>query len=831
MSEVVEVEPKSQEYRPGIKWELRLLVKRDDIVLATDDVTSRKDWINSLTSIMGKVSIATHTELQSRTLSMEQLNRQLQASNASLQTSNTSLEQEMNRLRQELADTQKRERTLSSEYTARESGLQTELEHVKQNLEESERSSSDYQSKIDELEQQKMTWQAKAQDWQAQAHEWRERVDMLEEERDHLLDERDQLLMMQKQHQQVNHGKKIMNHGRKMNNNHNNRNSVPIRMNHHGYDMDGDEMDDLDNLPSSQSETVRDVKYQLQLLRDQIKDPLLQSHILDIKSGVSKLMDTFEESQRGWTELQTDIVKLLESESNDRDQLIENLKSEFIGMRKTTTVDAEKLTLILNDIQSSQTSLLELIHKNDTNATEILMKKWEENQELQRNQLLEQQEQWLNDLQTKFMDELNNVHKNGNATSNSNDHQDLTSKLSDFQQLQQKYLLATLESHLETLQVGQNQGREDNDKSFHLIVKLFQRVAQQLEDISIPDVSQYMDELTDRLSHIEERLHRIQLQRSNNNGDGSLQEMNNLGNGTVDNDDIHDLLVSTSGFMERTLRVLDTFGGNQSGLEETVRRAVKNAFNSHLEVNWNDPHENEEKLKRYEENARGYIDKAMSGMRSNLQDYTGVMYNMIEDLILRAVQRLESNINELNNNNSSPSSSIHKNENEHKKLAMEIEKLMKERDELEFQIKQLGKENGDLMVELHKKKTELSSVQAEYDHVQKQIQQARQDSLSAVARDLEPLVRQINLMKQCLQTNNNDEVYSDDSEHSSGFVDISNSKALNRNSNSSRNNHHSIHNEQQRRPYISTSTSSSTKSANLKERTTSPLSNYLSRKQ
>lgn len=775
MSEVVEVEPKAQEYRAGIKWEFRLLVKRDDIVLATDDVTSRKDWINSLTSIMGKVSIATHTELQSRTISMEQLNRQLQASNNTLQASNASLEQEINRLRQELADAQKRERTLSSEHTARESGLQTELEHVKQNLEESERTLSDYQSKVDELEQQKMTWQAKAQDWQAQAHEWRDRVDMLEEERDHLLDERDQLLMMQ---QQANHGKKIMNHGRKMNNNHhNNRNGAPTRMNHHGYDMDGDEMNDLDNLSSSQNDTVRDVKYQLQLLRDQIKDPLLQSHILDIKSGVSKLIDTFEESQRGWTELQTDIVKLLESENNDRGQLIENLKSEFIGMRETATGDAEKLTTILNNIQSSQSSLLELIHKNETNTTETIMKKWEENQELQRNQLLEQQKQWLNDLQIKFMNELNKVDGNDNG----NDHQDFTMKPTDFQQLQQqKYLLATLESHLETLQVGQNQGREDNDKSFQIIGKLFQRVAQQLEDMAIPDISQCMDELADRLGHIEERLHRIQLYRSNNNGDGSSQEMNNLGNGSIDDEDVRELLINTSGFMERTLRVLDTFGGNQSGLEETVRRAVKNAFHSHLEVNWNDPHENEEKLKRYEENARGYIDKAMSGMRANLEDYTGVMYKMIEDLILRAVQRLESNINELNNNNnnnsSSLSSSINKNESDHKKLAMEIEKLKKERDELEFQVKQLDKENSNLLVELHKKKTELSSVQVEYDRVQKQIQQARQDSLSAVARDLEPLVKQINIMRQCLQTNNNDEVYSDDSEHSSGFVDIGSSK-------------------------------------------------------
>ncbi|KAI9304633.1 hypothetical protein BJ944DRAFT_266545 [Cunninghamella echinulata] len=834
MSEVVEVEPKAQDYRAGIKWEFRLLVKRDDIVLATEDVTSRKDWINSLTSIMGKVSIATHTELQSRTLSMEQLNRQLQASNGTLQASHASLEQEVARLRQELSETQKREKTLASEHTARESGLTTELEHVRQTLEETERHVSEWQTKVNELEQQKMTWQAKAQDWQAQAHEWRDRVEILEEEKDHLLDEREQLLMMANNNNNMN-GKINNGGGRRMN-----KNGGPMRMNG-GMPYDMDDMNDMGN-NSSQKDTIRDVKYQLQALRDQIKDPLLQSHVVDIKSGVAKLIDSFEESQRGWTELQMDIVKLLESEGDDRGQLIEQLKSEFTCIHDKATDNVEKLTTTLNEIQASQTNLLEFIHKNDT-TTDTLIKQWEEQQEIQKNQLLEQQEKWLNELQTKFLDGLNknsSSHCDGNGDDNNSQH-GLTMKPTDFQQLQQqKYLLATLESHLETLQVGQNQGREDSDKSFKILGKLFQRVIQQLDEMTIPDISQPLDELVDRLGHIEERIHRIQLYRShgnnNNSSDGGSQDMNHLGNGSLDDEDIRELLISTSGFMERTLRVLDTFGGNQSGLEETVRRAVKNAFNSHLDMNWNDPHNNEEKLKRYEENARGYIDKAMSGIRVNLEDYTSIMYKMIEDLIIRAVQRLENNISETNNNNNHSSSapSSLKNEKEQQQLVKEIEKLKKERDALEIQVKQLGKENNDIVIELHKKKTELSSAQAEYDRVQRQIQQARQDSISAVARDLEPLVRQINMMKQTLQIN--DEVYSDDSEHSSGYVDI---KALNRNSTSSRNSYHSIHNDQQqqqqqqRRSYtLSSSPSSSTKSNNMKDRTTTtPLSNYLNRKQ
>ncbi|KAI8077720.1 uncharacterized protein BX664DRAFT_303865 [Halteromyces radiatus] len=694
MSEVVEVEPRTQDYRAGIKWEFRLLVKRDDVVLATDDVTARKDWINSLTSIMGKVSLASHTELQSRTVSMEQLNRQLQVTN-------TSLEQDIAQLKHDLMEAQKRERSLTSEHTARESGLTTELEHVRQTLQEQQRELGIWRSKADELEKQKMSWQAKAQDWQAQAHEWRDRVAVLEDERDQLLDEKE-LLVEEKEH----------------------------LLDEKDQLLDEKEQQwVMMNSASSYQNTLRDVKYQLQSLRDQIKDPLLQGHVMDIKTGVSKLVTTFDDSRRGWTELQTDIVKLLESEGDDRVQLLETLQSDLSHLRDATCGDYDKLATLLADIQSSQAVLLETMMKNDTTAMEGAIKIWQEQQQKQSQEMMELQQTWLKETQTKLMDQSKKTGKDEFTRLETHD--------------QQKRILSVLEGQLDTLKNNQERDHEESDRSFKVLGQLFQHVIQQLDDMVVPDISHHLEELVERLATIDQRLHRIQLYRPQNGGDNDdLQKM------PMDDEDIRELVLGTRGFMERTLRVLDRFGGSQSGLEETVRRAVKSAFNSHLDVNWKDPQQNEEKLKRYEENARGYIDKAMSGMRGHLEDYTGVMYKMIEDLILHAVQHLENNNNERKDD-------LQKEQQD--RLSTEIDRLKKQKDELETLIKQLGKDNDQVSLELHKKKMELQACQTEYDRLQRQIQQARHDSLAAMARDLEPLVRQINKLKQSVHDEHQEE--------------------------------------------------------------------------
>ncbi|ORZ15256.1 hypothetical protein BCR42DRAFT_416736 [Absidia repens] len=825
MSEVVEVEPKKQDYRPGIKWELRLLVKRDDVLLATDDVTTRKDWINSLTSIMGKVSLATHSELQSRTVSMEQLNRQLQATNASLEQDNTLL-------RQELTEAQKRERSLASEHTARESGLVSELEHVRQQLEQAEQDLAESRSKADDLEKQKMTWQAKAQDCQEQAHDWRERVAVLEDEKDHLLDEKDMLVdekeqlldekerLLDEKEQQW----RMMNAATSYHNVSNSNSSSSGgggggrsggRRNHikqhanasMGSDDDGGMM------------VIRDVKYHLESLRDQIKDPLLQSHVLDIKSG------------------------LLEVEGDDRARLLDTFQSEFANMRESSLGDYSQLQSILADLQSSQTTLLETVVKNDSAAIEDAIKVWQDEQKRHAQNMVEQQQQWLDDMQGKILDQ---VKATKNASSSGKGEFTMMESTQD-PQAHQKYILSTLETHLDALKDGQDQSREEYDKSFKVLGQLFQHVIQQVDDIVVPDVSHHLDELADRMATIDQRLHRIQLMKSNSDGGGdSLAEMQNLGHGSMEDEDIRELVIGTRGFMERTLRVLDRFGGSQSGLEETVRRAVKNAFNSHLDVNWNDPHQNEEKLKRYEENARGYIDKAMSGMRGHLEDYTGVMYKMIEDLILRAVQHLDNNTSGGGDDNSKEdkgATSYHQ-EQQQQRLVADIERLTKERDDLETLVKQLGKENNQVAVELAKKKTELQSTTSEYERVQRQIQQARHDSLAAMARDLDPLVRQINMLKQSVQ-GGPDGFYSDDSDQSGGYIDLGPMTDRGRSSarsstslspTTTRSTHLNDHHQQeekqhQRRSYTNTSSSTSRdRSSTSSTSTNTPLSTFLNRK-
>ncbi|KAI9248188.1 hypothetical protein BY458DRAFT_560203 [Sporodiniella umbellata] len=100
MSEVVEIAPRAQDYKPGIKWEIRMLVKREDVILGMDDIVSRKDWVDSLTSIMGKVSMATQNELNARIQTSEQMNRHLQTVVETLEEENRRWADQCERLKE-----------------------------------------------------------------------------------------------------------------------------------------------------------------------------------------------------------------------------------------------------------------------------------------------------------------------------------------------------------------------------------------------------------------------------------------------------------------------------------------------------------------------------------------------------------------------------------------------------------------------------------------------------------------------------------------------------------------------------------------------------------
>ncbi|ORX47053.1 hypothetical protein DM01DRAFT_1339353 [Hesseltinella vesiculosa] len=709
MSEVVQVEPRNQDYRAGIKWEFRLLVKKEDVILATEDMSSRQAWINSLTSIMGKVSLASHSELQSKTYMMEQANRQMRMDNAALETDNA-------RLRQELLDVQKRERSLASEHAARESGLNTELEHVRQTLDETELELVALREKTETLEQQKMTWQARTQEMQAALQESRDKLAYMEEQHGYLVEDLEQLREEKKEWQMA-------------------RSSTPPRRQfssgpppsaayRHGRRgppaHDGMAYGDLYE-PTDDVAGLRHIKSQLQSLVDHIKDPALLAHVEDVKAGVDKLDDSLSDAKEGWADLQDNLVKLLAKEQQDKDELWTSVRE---GLDKWQG-DGEKVDHMLQDIQASQTSLLTMLRDQSANQGPL--------------DLAPVMEQWQAE-QKKFLQQLQDQFGVSAVAQPASARQD--------QHLEKQFLQA-----LDSLRENVDQGRTDSEKSFKVLGQLFQHVLHQLDDLDVPDLAKPLDDVMERLLTMDERLHRLQVYTHKDAGAADDQ---------IHGDDVRDMLVDTRSFMAHIEQVLDQFGGNQAGLEATVRRAVKTALNTHTERQQAQGQDATDQLQRYEDRARDYMDRSMKDMRTHLEDCTTEQYKMTEELILRAVQHLQQITSEhqpLTNNEGNDTKAL---QAQRQDLENAIDRLLKEKRQLEADSKQLGKDNQQLEVALHKKQAELQVAQDEYSRLKQQIDHDRQAAVTHLARDLEPLLRQIQQFKQSPPSPQED-LFSDDS--------------------------------------------------------------------
>ncbi|KAG0193761.1 hypothetical protein DFQ28_003432 [Apophysomyces sp. BC1034] len=713
MSEAIEVEPRAKEYKAGTKWEFRILVKRDDVLLATEDAQGRKEWIDALTSIMGKVSIATHSELQSRTRTAEQYNRDLQAANEELEAENQQLREQLSMIEEDFA---KRERTLQSERVAREKALVAEMENMRQTME----------TKYDLLEHELATWRAKAADrkkhvshTEAEVRMWRARAEDLEVDM-------------------------------KKNTYHNANRQKEVRF----QDEQQQYVEDWKN-----------IKDGLQTLRDQIKstsdsNPLVQGHILDIKTAVNKLHSNLEEACSGWNELQADIVRFLDTERENQEAptTVDKLRMDISALRDELMEIPEEEQ---DDGKNSDNKRLSLSGKFD-----VLMQMMELLQVTQ-NRLLIMQE----------TDEESETKSQGGIDKEDFDLAVSTlreklvaqkTELSEFmeevrtqpeamdQKLQE--VCKNIQSCLDEFRETGKGAHDHHEKSLKVVGQLFQHVISKIEASAIsdlPDLSQQLEDVLNRLTSVERSL-------VSRGGASVTQDVGTTKASDSDLEDIRELVIGTRGFMERTLRVLDRFGGSHAGMEDTVRRAVKGAFNSHLDVNWQNQGKSreesataaEEKLKKYEENARGYFDKSMSGMREHLEEYTGVMYKMIEDLVLRAVEHLESGGHKEQGDGYGDSSKD--------RLQHEIRQLEEERQTLQRTLKDLRHDTGAIEHELAQKKADLQSAQVEYATTLK----AGQEHTAALARDLEPLIRQLSKIRQL------DLEISDDSENSTGYVDL-----------------------------------------------------------
>ncbi|CEG82625.1 hypothetical protein RMATCC62417_16672 [Rhizopus microsporus] len=742
MSEVLEVSPRAQEYKPGIKWEIRMLVKRDDVTLATDDMTSRKDWIDSLTSIMGKVSLATQNELTSRIQTSEQMNRDLQQVAEELDTENHQLRAQIESLKEaavkkehqfqqeiELREVElkealeKQERLFKKDYQAREQELVAELDRTRQALETKceiyEREAKQWRAKYVELETRQGrnldTDEKKVEMLEMEVRKWRQRVSELEE----------------KQEQRKTPEK-------------------PTETN--------------------VTETLSDVKFNLQLLRDHLSHPSneVTPALDEIKTSIHKLSETLEEAKSNWKQLEGDIVKLLETEKQDAEGKEANQK--------------HSLSLLADDINHLREELvgitLDSDEENDSKKTPSLAEKFDilidmvENLQIGQSRLSSSLSEKPNiekkpteGYQEKldaWMQETRNMIESHCVPGS--DVQSVSDKLS-----------TKIESVLMELIKSQEQSQEEQTKHIKTIGNYLQLMTNDIQNSAIPDLpalSQQLEDVVERLAVTESRLSQVHpstpMAPSNWTPSPPTEELKNMS----DDDrltQLHNFVKNTERFMERALLALNRYeGGNSNSIEEIIRRAVKGASKLQIEQvmalqdqNVEERKEIDKKMQRYEENARVYFDKSMEKMHSDLHEFTGVMYEMLERLVLQALEHDPS----LTNNASSDGQqqqqrSVQSVIDIHAKLSglnqalkAEIEKLELEKQGLETNVKKMRQDSRELERELDKKQAELRFIKSEYDRMNQDIQRSRHDAANQLARELEPLMHQIAKLKRAAGDN------------------------------------------------------------------------------
>ncbi|KAI8976148.1 hypothetical protein BDB01DRAFT_853434 [Pilobolus umbonatus] len=803
MSEVIEISPRNQEYKQGIKWEIRMVIKKEDILLATDDVLLRKDWIESLTSIMGKVSIATQNELTSRIHSSEQMNRDLQGVAEELDAENNQLREEIETVKENLV---KKERFYQKEAEEKENELKTNLEKQELLFEEElqarehelnteiERQRQSYETKCEILEREVIQWrtkymeldqtmknnpelkesQATIDSLQTQVREWRSRANELEYQ------------VKQKEHSR--------------------------ESSYHNVSSD--------NTMSTNclKESLSDVKFNLQVVRDQIKTST-DGPLSHIKNSMDKLCGLLEEAKTDWSGLQRDIIKFLNSENDNKDfknsdqehQLnllrtdMNYLKQELLGFSPVdTSVEpkvemppslTEKFDMIMQMVENIQISQLQISTTLDStreiedepdkkilNILEDLCKKYEIGKV---NESFSHQQKQISD----WIQESREAQKTmiESMTANTRQSKPLPSNQSDTSHLYDK-MSNTLQKAIEDLTELQQQGQEEQDKQIQAIGNYLQLLTNDVQNSAIPDLpalSQQLEDVVERLNGTEERLSQLNnasgqdmmLTRSIPPSDLNLSDDDKL-------TQIHYFVKNTEKFMERTLRVLSRYGDNPNGMEETIRRAVKGASKTQLEeiVSMQELQKQErekvdKKMQRYEENARGYFEKSMEKMHSDLHEFTGVMYEMLERLVIQALEHSSSslyNAPQEGNNPNQPHSfqsvmDLHiKLSNMNKVLTMEVQKLEAEKEKLEIYMKEMRHDSKMLEQQIMQKQSDMKILESEYDLLVRDAQRTRKENVTLISQELEPLFQQIARFKKWSE----DEQGSSDSSDIMGYVDI-----------------------------------------------------------
>lgn len=745
MSEVLEISPRAQEYKPGIKWEIRMLVKRDDVILGTDDLISRKDWVDSLTSIMGKVSIATQNDLTSRIQSSEQMNRDLQQVAEELNTENTQLREQIESLKEvmvkkeqqfqqrlQIKETEikealeKQEQLFQEDFQARELELADELTRTRQSLETKcevfEREAKQWRTKYVDLESKMATSnadagshrQAKIDLLEMEILKWRRKVDELEQKE-----------VECKKMAAKSEGSDVVN------------------------------------------ETLSDVKFNIQLLRDQLKNgassetPILD----DIKKGISSLSDALEEARSDWKQLENDIIKFLETEKQDAEGKQTNQKHSLTLLEDNINHLREELVGVSTQDEEHEKKMPSLTEKFDILIDMV------ENLQIGQSRLAcsiserpVDSEKNTGDYQEKLDTWMQEVRQAIESRS--------SPPFSDVNSLYDK-LLTKIDDTMSELIKNQEETQDEQIKHIKTIANYLQLMANDIQSSAIPDLpalSQQLEDVVERLTVTENRLCQANSvskpmppQPTWTPSPSSSEEFKNMPH--ISEDDklaqLNNFVKNTERFMEHVLLVLNRHeGSNPNGMEEIVRRAVKSASKLQIEqvISLQEQHaeerkEMDRKIQRYEENARGYFDKSMEKMHSDLHEFTGVMYEMLERLVLQALEHGENVANgEIPDQQQKSIKSVidlHvKLSSLNQVLKVEIERLEQEKEDLDENMKRMKRDNNELEKELEKKQVELRSIQSEYERLNKEIQRSRQDSTAQLTKELEPLMSQIMKLKK-----------------------------------------------------------------------------------
>ena len=745
MSEVLEISPRAQEYKPGIKWEIRMLVKRDDVILGTDDLISRKDWVDSLTSIMGKVSIATQNDLTSRIQSSEQMNRDLQQVAEELNTENTQLREQIESLKEvmvkkeqqfqqrlQIKETEikealeKQEQLFQEDFQARELELADELTRTRQSLETKcevfEREAKQWRTKYVDLESKMATSnadagshrQAKIDLLEMEILKWRRKVDELEQKE-----------VECKKMAAKSEGSDVVN------------------------------------------ETLSDVKFNIQLLRDQLKNgassetPILD----DIKKGISSLSDALEEARSDWKQLENDIIKFLETEKQDAEGKQTNQKHSLTLLEDNINHLREELVGVSTQDEEHEKKMPSLTEKFDILIDMV------ENLQIGQSRLAcsiserpVDSEKNTGDYQEKLDTWMQEVRQAIESRS--------SPPSSDVNSLYDK-LLTKIDDTMSELIKNQEETQDEQIKHIKTIANYLQLMANDIQSSAIPDLpalSQQLEDVVERLAVTENRLCQANSvskpmppQPTWTPSPSSSEEFKNMPH--ISEDDklaqLNNFVKNTERFMEHVLLVLNRHeGSNPNGMEEIVRRAVKSASKLQIEqvISLQEQHaeerkEMDRKIQRYEENARGYFDKSMEKMHSDLHEFTGVMYEMLERLVLQALEHGENVANgEIPDQQQKSIKSVidlHvKMSSLNQVLKVEIERLEQEKEDLDENMKRMKRDNNELEKELEKKQVELRSIQSEYERLNKEIQRSRQDSTAQLTKELEPLMSQIMKLKK-----------------------------------------------------------------------------------